>query len=531
MKSNIYSVLVFLLGLAFSYFISVHLTEKEKIQQQQNILLESKSIAFNIRNSIESNAEQIQLLISHWTSIEDLNGHWEMDTNLLINRNRFLTTIKLFPMVDESLFDLPPQTLIKAANEIEKRRQLRARDHLPKNANQVVSNFVYTTRASYLPDNNIELKLQFPIVINDQLIAYVEVPMQLGMLLNHKLDTYQITKPFAISENGTVLFNYLPERLHINNITKESTIHVFGHTWKLMVWSNIIHQEKGLFLILSLLVSLLAAIVVKLGMLNHTLYKNDLKNKHLIRQVDDECKSSQAKLIQSNKLASLGEIAAGIAHEINQPLQVICIHTDICQENIKNGNYHLIEKSFKAITTQSERIENIVKQVGSFGRDSELDNYQHEEPNRLFNNVISIVINQYKQDQVELRQVIPSSLPLLFCNKTQIEQVLVNLLINAKDSVETSERKVVFFKAHAQDHKLYIQISDSGTGIDPSKVNDIFTPFYTTKPLGKGTGLGLSISYSIIHQHQGHIKVSSEIGHGSVFTVILPFEKPKASLN
>ena len=531
MKSNIYSVLVFLLGVGCSYLISLHLTEKEKIQQQHNIQLESKSIAFNILNSIESNAEQIQLLISHWISIDDLNSHWKTDTNLLINRNRFIKTIKLFPLVDESLFDLPPKTLIKADSEIEKRRQLRAREHLPKDANQVISNFVYTTRASYLPDNNIELKLQFPIVIDRQLIAYVEVPMKLGMLLKHKLDTYQITKPFAISENGTVLFNYLPEKLHINNITKETTIHVFGHTWKLMVWSNIVHQEKGLFLILSLLVSLLAAIAVKLGMLNLDLYKKDLKNKNLIRKVDDECRSSQAKLIQSNKLASLGEIAAGIAHEINQPLQVICIHTDICQENIKKGNYHLIEKSFKAITAQSERIENIVKQVGSFGRDSELDNYQQEETNRIFNNVISIVINQYKQDQVELRQVIPSSLPLLFCNKTQIEQVLVNLLINAKDSVETSERKVVFFKAHAQDHKLYIQVSDSGTGIDPSKVNDIFTPFYTTKPLGKGTGLGLSISYSIIHQHQGHIKVSSEIGHGSVFTVILPFDKPKKHIN
>ncbi|RBW42753.1 hypothetical protein DS885_14590 [Psychromonas sp. B3M02] len=527
MKSNIYGVLVFFLGLVFSYFISLHLTEKEKVQQQQNILVESKSIAFNIRNSIESNAEQIQLLINHWGSIDDLNGHWEVDTNLLINRNRFLKTIKLFPMVDESLFDLPEGTLIKTNDEIDKRRQLRTREHLPKNADQVVSNFVYTTRATYLPDNNIELKLQFPIVIDNQLIAYVEAPIQLGMLLNHKLDTYQITKPFAISENGTVLFNYLPQKLHINNITKESIIHIYGHTWTLMVWSNIVHQEKGLFLILSLLVSFLAAITVKLAMSNIALIKNDLKNKHLIRQVDDEYRSSQAKLIQSNKLASLGEIAAGIAHEINQPLQVICIHTDICQENIKNGNYHLIEKSFKAITSQSERIEKIVKQVGSFGRDSELDNYQQEEPNRILNNVISIVINQYKQDQVELRQVIPSSLPLLYCNKTQIEQVLVNLLINAKDSVETSERKVVFFKAHAQDHKLYIQVSDSGTGIDPSKVNDIFTPFYTTKPMGKGTGLGLSISYSIIHQHQGHIKVSSEIGHGSVFTVILPFERPK----
>ena len=241
-----------------------------------------------------------------------------------------------------------------------------------------------------------------------------------------------------------------------------------------------------------------------------------------LKRIDDDFKHSEAKLIQSNKLASLGEIAAGVAHEINQPLQVICIHTEMCQDNLLHGNYHLVEKSFKAMVNQVDRIEKIVKQVGSFGRDTELDSYKEEKASSIFNNVMAIIINQYKQDGVELRQVIPPSLPALFCNKIQIEQVLINLLINAKDSVETSKNKIVFMKAHVQKNNLYIQISDTGCGIDPTKINDIFTPFYTTKPLGKGTGLGLSISYSIIHQHKGDIKVTSEIGKGTTFTVRLP---------
>ncbi|WP_025562760.1 ATP-binding protein [Psychromonas sp. SP041] len=527
MKSNIYSVLVFAIGLTVSYLISVQLTQEEKILQQEQIKTEGKTISFNIRHSIESNAEQIQLLVNRWQSIDDINKNWQSDTDALMRINQFIKTIKLFPLIEEIQFDLPDNTLIKSHSNIERKRQLRARHHLPMDRDEVISSFVYASRASYSPDNELEmeLNLQFPIIIDNILVAYVEVPLNIGKLLRNKLDTYQITSHFSLSENGIPLFNFLPEKIHINKITEQFTLAIYGQDWELMIWSETSPHEKNLFIILTILISFLAAISVKLLTLNIILYKKDIDNNDQLKRVDDECKSSQAKLIQSNKLASLGEIAAGIAHEINQPLQVICIHTDMCMDNINNGNYHLVENSFKAIMTQSERIERIVKQVGSFGRDSELDNYQQEEPNDIFKNVISIVMNQYKQDQVELRQVIPPSLPSLFCNKTQIEQVLINLLINARDSVETSENKVVFFKAHVQDHNLYIQVSDSGTGIDPNKVNDIFTPFYTTKPLGKGTGLGLSISYSIIHQHKGEIKVSSEIGHGSIFTVILPFEK------
>ena len=535
MKSNIYSVLVFAIGLTVSYLISVQLTQEEKVLQQEQIKTEGKTISFNIRHSIESNAEQIQLLVNRWRSIDDINKNWQADTDVLMRINPFIKTIKLFPLIEEKQFDLPDYALITSKNEIERKRQLRIRNHLPMDRNKVISSFIYTSRASYSPDNELEmemeLNLQFPIMIDNMLIAYVEVPLNIGTLLRNKLDTYQITNNFSLSENGIPLFSFLPEKTHINKVIEQFTLTIYGQDWELMIWPDTVLHEKNLFIILAILISFLVAILVKLLSLNIALSKKDIDNNNQLKRVDDECKSSHAKLIQSNKLTSLGEIAAGIAHEINQPLQVICIHTDMCMDNLNNGRYHLVENSFKTIMTQSERIEKIVKQVGSFGRDSELDNYQKEKPNNIFNNVISIVMNQYKQDLVELRQVIPPSLPLLFCNKTQIEQVLINLLINARDSVETSESKVVFFKAHVQDHHLYIQVSDSGTGIDPNKMNDIFTPFYTTKPLGKGTGLGLSISYSIIHQHKGEIKVSSEIGHGSIFTVILPLEKLTVTRN
>jgi len=528
LRSNIYTVVVFLIGLSISYLISVQLLQEEKQLQRKSIVLESKTISFNIKQSIESNIEQIHLLIGRWDSIKEINQDWQADTNSLMQINRFIKKIQLFPLIDQTKFDLPAQDMIRFDNEIDKTRQLRIRHHLPVSADQVISTFVYTSRPTYSLNNKMELNLQFPVLINQVLIAYVEVLLNIDELLTYKLDTYQITKPFSLSENGITLFSSLPEKIHVNDITEQFTLPIYGHTWNLMIWSNLPPQDKDLFLIFTLLISFLAAIVVKLLNINLVLRKKDIDNNNQLKRINAECINSQAKLIQSNKLASLGEIAAGIAHEINQPLQVICIHTDMCLENLNNENYHLVEKSFKAIVAQSERIEKIVKQVGSFGRDSEMDNYKKEKPNDIFNNVISIVINQYKQDQVELRQVIPPSLPPLFCNKTQIEQVLINLLINAKDSVERSKKKVVFIKSHVQDNSLCIQVSDSGAGIDPNKIDDIFTPFYTTKPLGKGTGLGLSISYSIVNQHKGEIKVTSEIGVGTVFTVFLPFEKRKS---
>jgi len=485
----------------------------------------SKTISFNIRYSIENDAEKIQLLVRHWQSINELNQHWENDTQVLKQQNDFITDIQLFPIIEETVFNLPNNALISANNNIQRNSQLRARSNLPMERRKLEPDFIYTSEVDYKNEEKVELTLQLPIIIDQVLVAYLEVSIDLGNFLRNKLNTYQITTPFSLSESGLTLFSSLPETMLTNNITQQIMLPFYGHDWILLISSELPQPNKKLYLLLSLLVSFLLAMTVKLLMLNHALQKQNKFNHKKIKHIDSEYRNNQAKLIQSNKLASLGEMASGIAHEINQPLQIICIHTDLCLQNLTIGNYNLVEKSFKAIIEQSERIEKIVKQVGSFGRDSELDAYQKEDPNNIFNNVIDIVLSQYNQDNVELRQIIHRPLPLLFCNKTQIEQVLINLLINARDAVEACEEKIVFLKAHAQGENLYIQVSDSGIGIDPHKINDIFTPFYTTKPIGKGTGLGLSISYSIIAQHKGKIEVTSEIGKGSVFTVIIPIEK------
>ena len=522
LKSNIYSISVFLFGLCFSYLISFQLTQNEKKLQHQNLKIESQSIKHNLQQKIQDDASQILLVINRWYSIDDINKYWLNDTNQLKSANRFIDDIKLFTIGNHQELKLPNNDLINTEFAAHKRRLLRQRNYLPLKAEELNNTHVYSGPINHTYAYRDIVQLHFPVLINSILIGYVDVSINIDRLLQHKIDTFQITKPFSLSEDGITIFRSLPKKIHISDISDKFDLSIYGRKWKLMIWSNITPRDERFFLVFMLLISFLAAISVKLLLINITMREKIKSDKELLKQVDNNFKHSEAQLIQSNKLASLGEIAAGIAHEINQPLQVICIHTEMCQENLLCQNYHLVEKSFKAIVSQVDRIESIVKQVGSFGRDTELDNYKNEDTLSIFNNVMIIIINQYNNDGVELRQVIPPSLPPLFCNKIQIEQVLINLLINAKDSVETSRKKVVFIKAHVQKNNLYIQVSDTGCGIDPTKINEIFTPFYTTKPLGKGTGLGLSISYSIIHQHKGDIKVTSEIGKGTIFTMRLP---------
>jgi signal transduction histidine kinase len=527
LKSNIYSILVLLIGISISYLISIKLDQEENALQRKTLLVESKSMSANIQNSIDDHLKSIQLMTNRWHSITQINEQWQNDLQALMDTFPAIGAIKLMPIVDSKLFRIPDQDLLLVDNEQQKYDQMTASHPLTNSITKVERKPVFTKRSSFLSENKIKMTLQFPLTIQDGLIGFIEVSLNVDKLLYDKLDTLQITKPFSIIENDMTLFSLLPKKLHTNYIREKSSIEIYGYKWQLMILSPISTHNKDLFLISASLLAFLLALIIKLVSLIIGLHKQAINNKSQLKAIEEEFRNSKAKLIQSNKLASLGEIAAGIAHEINQPLQVICIHADMSLDNLHNGHHHLVEKSIKAIVTQTDRIEKIVKQVGSFGRDSELDNYRSEQPNAIFNNVMSIIDNQYKHDHVQLRHVITPLLPSIFCNKTQIEQVLINLLINARDAVETSETKVVFFKAHAQKHHLYIQISDSGTGIDPDKINDIFTPFYTTKPLGKGTGLGLSISYSIIHQHKGEIKVSSKIGQGSVFTVTIPFDKPR----
>ncbi|WP_413701530.1 sensor histidine kinase [Psychromonas sp. KJ10-10] len=408
------------------------------------------------------------------------------------------------------------------ANDSELIQQQKQLAYLNKQLDKKQKTAIFQSSPRILTNNQVITFQHAPIFIQDKLIGYLQARLNITQLLDAQIDQSLIHYPFALSETGNTIYSLLPQDSLINDVKEQMMLPILGHEWKLMVWAKHQRHFYRYTLIIGILLSVLLAMVCHLTQVNRRMSTRlKIKKQNLVK-INKDFKASKSKLRQSNKLSSLGEIAAGIAHEINQPLQVISIHSEICNESLQRQDYQMADKSFLSILSQVDRIEKIVKQVGSFARDSELDNYNTALPIDIFENVINIVINQYNQENVELRQVLPSSLPPILCNKTQIEQVLINLLINAKDAVEHSSEKVVFIKAHDKQGKLYIEISDSGSGIEANKLDEIFAPFYTTKALGKGTGLGLSISYSIIHQHKGELQVSSELGKGSRFTVILP---------
>ncbi|WP_019613004.1 sensor histidine kinase [Psychromonas ossibalaenae] len=525
MKSNLYSIFVFLIGLLVTYIGSNYYQKTELAAHKQEVISESQAISHNIQQQISKYAQQLQLTAQSWSTAAEINLHWTQQISTLKNFNPHIIDIKIYDFTGNQNLNIGTADYVHFDSDLQKAQQAKHREYLPKRLPVSNQNRIFMSPVFVLANNDTAAYIQIPIFIKNKLFAYLETAINISKLLEQQKQTFQLTSPFSISENGRTIFSVLPEASHINDVHEQMSFPIFGHQWKLMVWLN--HQPV-IYLYLPYIggsTALLLALLTYLILLNRDYRNKILRHKKRLIKINNDFTASKSRLVHSNKLSSLGEIAAGIAHEINQPLQVICIHADLCNENLIKQEYHLVDKSFRTILAQVERIEKIVKQVGSFARDSELDNYHDQTPADIFSSVINIVSNQYQQEQVELRQVLPGSLPAVFCNKTQIEQVLVNLLINAKDAVEHSDRKVVFIKAHSKENRLYIEVSDSGSGIEADKLEQIFTPFYTTKTLGKGTGLGLSISYSIILQHNGELKVSSEIGKGSTFSVSLPLQK------
>lgn len=522
MKLNLYSLLIFVIGLFATYIVAKNFQQVELNDQKQEIISQSQSITHTVQQQILLHAKQLSITAQRLKSIQVINENWQQYSTSLVTLLPNMSNISIYLLAPQPKLTIENKSQHYFSSDSELLQQAKYLFPLNKQLSETEKATTFQSKHIIQQDNHVIVYQHAPLFINKKLIGYLQSTLNITQLLDQQVAMFQITHPFSLSETGRTIYTVLPEGILIHDMKQQFTIPLLGHHWKLMVWPIHQHHFYQYVAVIGLILSILFSQLFYLIRMNKSMQHQLSVQKNNLKIINKDFKASKSKLIQSNKLSSLGEIATGIAHEINQPLQVICIHADMCQESLQKQDYRLVDESFRSILSQVERIEKIVKQVGSFGRDSELDNYNKEMPANIFENVINIVINQYNQEGVELRQVLPPSLPSILCNKTQIEQVLVNLLINAKDAVEECDEKVVFIKAHDKQGKLYIEVSDSGSGIEPSKLDDIFTPFYTTKALGRGTGLGLSISYSIIHQHKGELQVSSEIGKGSTFTVILP---------
>ncbi len=229
-----------------------------------------------------------------------------------------------------------------------------------------------------------------------------------------------------------------------------------------------------------------------------------------------EFKKLQAQVDQSEKLAVIGQLAAGVAHEIGNPLASISSLVQILQRRSKDA---FISEQLANIKENIERISKIVRELVDFSRPPTYVVGLYDLTD-IIKTALGIVKYDKRVKKVKFESELAENLPKVNVAADQLLQVFVNILLNALDAIEGTGN--IFVKSFSRNKHVYVEITDNGCGMDTNTMEKIFDPFFTTKETGKGTGLGLSVSYGIIKKASGEIKVKSQVGKGSTFTVILP---------
>jgi two-component system NtrC family sensor kinase len=232
--------------------------------------------------------------------------------------------------------------------------------------------------------------------------------------------------------------------------------------------------------------------------------------------------ATQDKLVQTEKLASMGQISAGVAHEINNPLSTILLYSHMLLKAHRDGDPE--SEDIQMIVSEANRCRSIMRGLLDFARQSRVVKAPTDLP-LLVNDLVDTMNMGLDGRAVRVRCEIEEGLPRLLLDGEQVRQMLVNLVQNGIDAVQDTGRAgevTVSAGLSASRDLLVLRVKDTGTGIPPEMQKEIFTPFYTTKQLGKGTGMGLSIVYGVVKMHAGDIAVDSEVGKGTSFVVRIP---------
>ena len=242
---------------------------------------------------------------------------------------------------------------------------------------------------------------------------------------------------------------------------------------------------------------------------------------------------SEIKLLQSEKQASIGKLAGGVAHEVNNPLTGIFTFTHMLlrRKDIPED----LRPDLETIAQETERVRKIVKGLLDFSRQTELDR-EPTDVNRLIRHTMSLVENQALIKGVSLNFEPGDTLPMITLDRNQMQSVFLNIIINALDATDpggsiTLTTNIGISTSHPGQQGIEILCTDTGCGIPPENLNKLFDPFFTTKDVGHGTGLGLSVSYGIVERHGGTIWVQSKVGKGTTFKVWLPMEQEAGNEN
>jgi PAS domain S-box-containing protein len=239
-------------------------------------------------------------------------------------------------------------------------------------------------------------------------------------------------------------------------------------------------------------------------------------------------KKLEQQVLHSDKLAALGRLAAGVAHEIGNPLTSISTFAQLLRE-MATDEFSL--HSLDIINNHIQRITDIVRRMSTFSRADAL-NIKYVQMNDVVNATLDLMrLDKRMKSSIEIAMSLDPSLSKTLIDEGQISQVFLNIMLNALDAMPDGGKLSVATGQGPDDQgreSISISFADTGTGIPRSELQKIFDPFFTTKEVGKGTGLGLSLSYEIVKRFKGDIHVESEVGKGTTFTVVLPVEQEKA---
>ena len=264
---------------------------------------------------------------------------------------------------------------------------------------------------------------------------------------------------------------------------------------------------------------------------------------------------AQHQLLQSEKMASIGQLAAGVAHEINNPIGYVYSNLGTLEKYVQDTfsmidlyeqaegaigdagvrtglkaakdklDLAFLKEDLRALMDESKdgitRVKNIVQNLKDFSHLDASDEWHFADLHNGLNSTLNIVNNEIKYKADVVREY--GKIPEIECLCSQLNQVFMNLLVNAAHAIE--ERGTITIRTGQQEAEVWVEVSDTGKGIAPEHIKRIFDPFFTTKPIGKGTGLGLSLSYGIVQKHHGRIEVQSEVGKGTSFRVWLPVKQ------
>ena len=268
---------------------------------------------------------------------------------------------------------------------------------------------------------------------------------------------------------------------------------------------------------------MIAVLVIIYGIFTQTLI-NGRKAALLAQEM------TQGRLIQSESLASIGQLVAGIAHELNNPLASASsfIQTDIELINEQQDKRKIDQEILQDLTyslKELNKTKDIVKSILDLSRQTQTFE-ESVNMNDVIEDALRVLYNSYKHMQVTIEKNFDPSIPNIEGNFSNLGQVLINIIKNAVQALPDSRGKISLSTSYRHEtDRIIVKCRDDGHGIQPEVMKDIFKPFFTTKDVGTGTGLGLYVSYEIIKKHEGDISVSSEVGKGTTFTIELPCKR------